>query len=366
MEDKYRDDIFDDGSQSASVSEIDISKYVRLIVRNWRKILLWAFVGSLFGIMIGLSKPHEFVSSAVVAPELVTRGSSSGLSSLASLAGFNMNTVALTDAMHPDLYPEIVLSTNFVINLFDMPVTVRTRDSLVHTDLYDYMVNYNKSPWWAKILGFPHVVGDWMRGLFAGEDEFDDALGHEHVSRVKLTKEQENVAVALQHRISAKVEKKTFVLKLKVKMQDRDIAADLANYIISELKKFVIAYRTEKARESVIYYESVAAETRAEYLQAQREYSRYVDSHKGFVMQSSMIEQQRLQNEAALKFQMYNQTAQNLLTARAKVQMESPVLVVIQPGIAPHKGSPSKVKLAILWFILGASIAAGVICWRAK
>ena len=91
----------------------------------------------------------------------------------------------------------------------------------------------------------------------------------------------------------------------------------------------------------------------------------YVDSHKGFVMQSSMIEQQRLQNIANLKFQMYNQTAQNLLMARAKVQLEAPVLVVIQPGMAPHKGSPSKVKLAMLWFILGALVCGGVLCWKA-
>ena len=353
----FDDEIFEDGVQNPSATgqeSIDFGKYIRLLLGNWKKILLWAFIGSLFGIMIGFSKPKEFVSSAVVAPELVTRGSSSGLSSLASLAGFNMNTLAMTDAMHPDLYPEIIKSQNFMIDLFDMPVTVETRDSVVHTDLYDYMVNYTKAPWWGAIFGFPHVAMDWVKGLFIKEDPIDDAEGHENVSRVRLTKEQERVALALTKSIAATVEKRTYVLKIKVKMQDRVIAAEVANRIIDNLKAFVIEYRTEKAQESVDYYQAVEEETRAEYLKAQREYSRYVDSHKGFVMQSSMVEQQRLQNEASLKFQMYNQTAQNLLMARAKVQLEAPVLVVIQPGMAPHKGSPSKVKLAMLWFVLGA------------
>ena len=370
MADKYfDDDIFEDGTTSASSAQsqygLDIGKYVHLFRDNWKKILLWAFVGSLFGIMIGFSKPKEFVSQAVVAPELITRGNSSGLSSLASLAGFNMNTLAMTDAMHPDLYPEIIKSQNFMIDLFDMPVVVETRDSLVHTDLYDYMLNYTKAPWWGVILGFPHVAMDWVKGLFTKEDSFDDAEGHESVSRVRLTKEQERVAMALSKSVSATVEKKTYVLKIKVKMQDRVIAAQMANQIINNLKAFVIAYRMEKAQESVEYYQAVEEETKAEYLRAQREYSRYVDSHKGFVMQSSMVEQQRLQNEASLKFQMYNQTAQNLLMARAKVQMEAPVLVVIQPGMAPHKGSPSKVKLAMLWFVLGALVSFGVLCWKA-
>jgi len=366
----FDDEIFDDAvspsGDAASADSIDIGKYIRLLLVNWKKILLWAFAGSLFGIMIGFSKPKEFVSTAVVAPELVTRGSSSGLSSLASLAGFNVNTLAMTDAMHPDLYPEIVKSQNFMIDLFDMPVTVETKDSLVHTDLYDYMLNYTKAPWWGVILGFPHVAMDWVKGLFVKEDTFDDAEGHESVSRVRLTKEQERVALALSKSVAATVEKKTYVIKIKVKMQDRVIAAQVANRIIANLKAFVIAYRAEKAQESVDYYEAVERETKAEYLKAQREYSRYVDSHKGFVMQSSMIEQQRLQNEASLKFQMYNQTAQNLLMARAKVQMEAPVLVIIQPGMAPHKGSPSKVKLALLWFFLGAVVSAGVLCWRGE
>lgn len=353
----FDDDIFENGARTSADSQqesIDFGKYFHLLLGNWKKILLWAFIGALFGIMIGFSKPKEFVSNAVVAPELVTRGSSSGLSSLASLAGFNMNTLAMTDAMHPDLYPEIIKSQNFMIDLFDMPVTVETRDSLVHTDLYDYMLNYTKSPWWGVIFGFPHVAMDWVKGLFVKEDPIDDAEGHENVSRVRLTKEQERVAIALTKSVAATVEKKTYVLKIKVKMQDRVIAAQVANQIIENLKAFVIAYRAEKAKESVDYYKEVEDETLAEYLKAQREYSRYVDSHKGFVMQSSMIEEQRLQNIASLKFQMYNQTAQNLLMARAKVQLEAPVLVVIQPGMAPHKGSPSKVKLAMLWFVLGA------------
>jgi uncharacterized protein involved in exopolysaccharide biosynthesis len=369
MAGKYLDDdIFEDSVQRSADSQqdnIDLGKYFHLLLGNWKKILLWAFIGSLFGIMIGFSKPKVYVSSAVVAPELVTRGSSSGLSSLASLAGFNMNTLAMTDAMHPDLYPEIIKSQNFMIDLFDMPVTFATRDSLVHTDLYDYMLNYTRTPWWGVIFGFPHVAVGWVKGLFEKEDPIDDAEGHENLSRVKLTKQQERVAIALSKSVSATVEKKTYVLKIKVKMQDRVIAAEVANRIIENLKSFVITYRAEKAKESVDYYKVVEEETLAEYLKAQREYSRYVDSHKGFVMQSSMVEQQRLQNIANLKFQMYNQTAQNLLMARAKVQLEAPVLVVIQPGMAPHKGSPSKVKLAMLWFILGALVCSGVLCWKA-
>lgn len=344
---------------------IEIVPYLKMALKNWKKILLWAFCGAAFGVMIGLSTPKTFTAKAVIAPELATRSTmGNGLSSLASLAGINMNSLALTDAMHPDLYPEIIKSTSFYIDLFDMPVTFEHKDTLVHTDLYDYIVNYNKQPWWGYVLGLPRLAIDGVKGLFSMKDEFDDAEGHEKVDSLKLTKQQEMVVRTLSKNITATVEKKTFVLSLKVTMQDRVIAAQLANAVIEHLKNFVLAYRTEKSQENVDYYEKVCKEAHADYLNAQRAYAYYADAHIGIVTQSSKVQLQHLQNEAQLKFQMYNQTAQNLLAARAKVLQEAPVLVVIQPGIAPHIGKPSKVRLTIVWFVIGGLLGAAWIAWK--
>lgn len=353
MKDFEEFDEFDEGQES-----LDFMPYVKAILQNWKKIILFSFVGALIGLIIGLSKPKTYTAKAVVAPEITTRANAGGLSSLASLAGINMNSLALTDAMHPDLYPEIVRSTNFYIDLFDMPVTVETKDSLVHTDLYDYIVNYNKAPWWNAVLGLPWKVLGSVKSWFKGTDEFDDAEGHAHVDSLRLTKQQEMVVRVLSKSITASVEKRTYVLSLKVTMQDPIIAAQLANAVIDKLQKFVVNYRTEKERENVQYFEKLYDETRNEYLESQREYARYVDSNIGSVSKLSQVRQQHLQNEAQLRYQLYNQTAQNLLTAKAKVQQESPVLVVVQPGIAPHMGKPSKVKLTVLWFILGFFIGA--------
>lgn len=354
---KYEDfdefDEFDDGGSAS----IDLMPYVRLVLKKWKTILIWALCGAVFGIIIGFSTPKTYTTKAIVAPEIATRSTlGNGLSSLASLAGVNMNTMAITDAMHPDLYPEIIKSTNFKVGLFDMPVTVATKDSLVHTDLYDYMVNYNKSPWWGYVIGLPHIAMGAVKSLFVKKDEFDDAEGHDHLDSLRLTKQQEMVVKALSKSITASVEKRTYVLALKVTMQDPVIAAQLANYSIEKLQDFVVSYRTEKARENVDYYEKIYEETRNDYLAAQRAYARYSDANLGATTSTSKIQLQQYQNEAQLRYQMYNQTAQNLLAARAKVQQESPVLVVVQPGIAPHIGKPSKVKLALLWFVLGGLV----------
>ena len=166
--DDFDFDDFDDEGNSRK--PVDLKPYLRTLLKRWKTILVWALCGMVFGILIGFSTPKTYTTKAVVAPELITRANTSGLSSLASLAGINMNTLALTDAMHPDMYPEIIKSTNFYVSLFDLPVDVKTRDSLVHTDLYDYMVNYNKRAWWSYVLGLPRMALGAVKGLFSEKD----------------------------------------------------------------------------------------------------------------------------------------------------------------------------------------------------
>ena len=353
---------FDDEREQS----IDLMPYIRVLLQNWKKIALCAVLGGLLGVVIGVSTPRKYTTKAVVAPELATRSTlGSGLNSLASLAGVNMNSLALTDAMHPDLYPEVIRSTNMYISLFDMPVTVETKDSTVHTDLYDYMLKYVKHPWWGTVFGLPRMAVEGAKKVFKKEGEIEEE-GHAHVDSVRLTKQQERVVRALSKCIKASVEKKTYVLSIQVTMQDPVIAANLANRIIDNLKDFVVSYRTEKSRENVDYYQKVYDRVRDEYIAAQKAYAYYSDAHQGMMTRSSKIYEQQLQNEAQLRYQMYNQTAQNLLTAEAKVQQEAPVLVIVQPGMAPNIGKPSWAKIAFLWFVLGGFLGGAWVIWKGK
>lgn len=358
---------FDEFEEFDNVEDqpIDIMPYVRTVLKHWKKVLLWAGIGGVLGVIIGISTPKQYTTKAVVAPELVTRATTGGLSSLASLAGINVNNMALTDAMHPDLYPVIIHSTNFYLSLFDMPVTVETRDSLVHTDLYDYIANYTKRPWWGYVFGFPMMAWGGVKNLFThSENDPDNVEGHEHVDSLRLTRQQEMVVKALSRSVSATVEKRSYVLSLRVTLQDPVISAQLANAIIDNLKVFVVSYRTEKARENVEYFTRIHEETRLEYLKAQRAFANYMDTHQGTMNRSSMVYQQQLQNEANLRYQMYSQTAQNLMNAEAKVQQEVPVLVVVQQGIAPRTGKPSRVRLVLLWCVIGALACSVVVCLK--
>ena len=343
--------------------EIDVMELVRKLLKDWKMLLKWGVIAGIIGVIIGFGIPKEYTASAVMAPEMATRSGSASLSSLASLAGVNLGNMASTDAMYPELYPQIVSSRPFMIELLSMPVSVNARDgSPVDTDLYDYMVNYTKSGWVSVIVKAPFKALRWFLGLFHGKQEEQE--GHADLDPYHLTLEQANVLKALSESIMVTVDKKTYMISLNVVSQNPKVAADIAQTVIDHLEEYVVDYRTEKSRHDLEYYETLYEEARRDYFAAQQKYARYVDANQGVVRQSVLIERERLQNEASLAYQLYNQTAQQVQLAKAKVQQETPVATVIQPPTIPlKKTKPSKAKMLVVFGLLGVCLAALWILW---
>ena len=78
----------------------------------------------------------------------------------------------------------------------------------------------------------------------------------------------------------------------------------------------------------------------------------YVDTHDNLVLQSVRTEQERLQNDMSLAYQIYSQVANQLQVARAKVQEEKPVFAVVEPAIVPLNPSGMKLMIYVIVFVL--------------
>lgn len=101
-------------------------------------------------------------------------------------------------------------------------------------------------------------------------------------------------------------------------------------------------------------------EAQGKYYAAQQRYAQYVDQNQALSRRSFRTEEERLQNEMSLAYNLYNQMAQQLQLARAKVQESTPVYAVVQPATVPLKPSkPSKMMILVgCVFLAGAAAAA--------
>ena len=122
-------------------------------------------------------------------------------------------------------------------------------------------------------------------------------------------------------------------------------------------------YRTDKARHDLEFTQRLFDEAQGKYYAAQQRYAQYVDQNQALSRKSFRTEQERLQNEMSLAYSLYNQTAQQLQLARAKVQESTPVYAVVQPATVPLKPSkPSKIMILVgCVFLAGAAAAAWIL-----
>ena len=135
--------------------EIDILELIGKLWKNRISIIKWSCLGAVLGLIIGFSLPKEYSASVVLAPESEQK-MGSGVSSIASMMGVNLDNSV--DAISVEMFPEVVKSTPFLFQLFDLEVTFERKGETITTDLLDYMLEYQKSPWWTPIMEAPFKV----------------------------------------------------------------------------------------------------------------------------------------------------------------------------------------------------------------
>lgn len=341
--------------QPVEEQEIDLLELARKLWDARRLIIKWCVIGAVVGLVVAFSIPKEYTTTVKLAPELQgSKPSSGGLSSLASMAGINLNSMNTVDAVYPELYPDVVSSIPFATELFDVPVT--DLEGELQTTVYGYLFEHTRSPWWSAVLGLPGKIIGWTLSLFKDDEE----SGEGQTDPFQLTKDEMIVVKNLNERISCSVDPKSYVVTLSVTMQDPLISATLTDTVMTNLQRYITDYRTNKSRNDLAYTQKLFDEARADYYRAQQAYARYMDQNQNVVLRSVRTEQERLQNEMNLAYNVYSQTAQQLQMAKAKVQENTPVYAVIQPATVPLKASkPSKIIILIGFTFLAAAASAG-------
>ena len=328
------------------VQEIDLIEVARKIWAKRKLVFKNCCIAAVVGVIVAFSIPKEYETKVTLAPEIASgkNGLSGSLGSLASLAGINLGNMTSEDAISPELYPDILKSTPFLVELFN--VQVETKKGDLKTTLYDYMDEHQKSPWFGYVISAPFDALGWVVSLFKDDPEDADSA---NVDYFDLTLKQAKIAKSIQKSIIASVDKKSGVITLKIYMQDPLISAALADTVKDKLQQYIINYRTNKARKDLLFTEKMYEE------------ATHMDGNLNVVLERFKTEEERLGNEVKLAYQVYGQVAQQLQLAKAKVQEQTPVYTVVQPAVISLKAaSPRKIFILIVFMFLAGF---GTIGW---
>lgn len=342
--------------------EIDWMDILHRIYAIRKTLYKAAGVGVVLGIIIALSIPKQYTVTVTLSPEMGGDKASGGLASLASSFLGGGATSSSNDALNVTLAPDIVASTPFVLELFN--TRVQTLDGELDTTLVTYL-DEQKQPWWGYIKAIPGIAINTVKSLFTEKVDTVSIL-----NPFQLTEKEAAKVEGLRKAIIANVDKKTAMTTITVTLQDPKVTAIVADSVVGKLQQYIVDYRIKKAKEDCAYLEELYKERQQEYYEAQSKYAHYFDTNRNIAFQSVRAEQERLQNDMNLAYQVYSQVAQQLQVARAKIQEEKPVFAVVEPASIPLQpsGTSRKTILAGIMFLVicgtGAWKLIGISYWE--
>ena len=338
--------------------EIDLIGILRKIIGIRKTIYKAAGIGLVVGIIVAISIPKQYTVGVTLSPEMgnTKAGGLSGLA--ASFLGSGMAINEGTDALNASLSADIVSSTPFLLELSTMKIPALEGETMT----LNVYLDEESSPWWSYVIGLPGMVIGGVKSLFIEEESELVPSDKANLGTIELSKKESKKIESLKKKILASVDKKTSMTTVSVTLQNPKVAAVVADSVVRKLQEYIIDYRTSKAKEDCLYLERLFKERQQEYYDAQKKYADYMDSHDNIILQSVRAEQERLQNDMSLAYQVYSQVANQLQVARAKVQEEKPVFAVVEPAVIPLYPSGTSRKIYVLAFIFLS--VCFVISWK--
>lgn len=324
--------------------EIDVIKLASKIIKNWKQLVICIVIGAIIGIIVALNTPKSYKAEVILAPELTSGGIglNDNLAEMASNFGIDLGSKSNMDAIYPELYPDIFSSTDFLMNLYNIPVRLK-EDSKTRT-YYTHLTKEQKVPFWQ----YPKI---WIeKNLSKNENNSKTAKGEK--DKFVISKNDYELCNAIRNSILCSIDKKTSVISISVTDQDPLVAAIVADTLQSRLQQYITEYRTKKAKADVQYYTTLTRKAKQDYERARQGYGYYSDTNTDVILQSYKSKEDDLENDMQLKFNTYSSLNNQLQAAKAKVQERTPAFTILQQPIMPYKASSTPRSLKVMLFII--------------
>ena len=321
---------------------IDILEITRKILAKKKLYATALGIAFIVSSILIVSVPRYYTSEIKLAPEVENDLSSGALGNLASSFGMDLGTMSTSDAISPELYPELLETNDFIVTLF--PMQVETFDKDLKTDYYNYLDRHQKSAWW-------NVPINWITSMFKDKD--DKQNDNQKINPYQLTKRQSKIANKIIGDIKCSIDRKTSLITISVTDQDRKICATIADSIRIRLQNFITEYRTNKARTDVEYYKKLTSDAKKEYERARQLYSDFSDANTDVILQSIRSKQEDLENDMQLKYNNYTTYNTQLQMSLSKLRQRTPAFTLLKGASVPERPSgPKRVIFVLLMMFL--------------
>lgn len=322
------------------------------------------------GLFFAIFSPVTYESEAILMPEAHQQQDRAGqlLQQFGGAFGFGSGSLGQqlqTGTVPPTIYPRIVNSLSFQLELINQPV--RFADYGVTTTIPDFYENHyspSLTEWiWRLTAGLPYTILNWIRG----EEDYTEVLEEDPLRAefISLTRKDLYIINDLRNRISVNLDERTGLLTSTVNLHDARASAEINRHIIELLREYVTHYRVEKVQQDLEFVEDQHRQARERFETTQLNLAEFRDQNVRISTARAETELERLQDEKNLAFNIYSSLSQRLEESKLRLQEETPVFSTIQAvNIPSERASPNRRLIVLVSLLLG--LVAGVLIYFGK
>ncbi|MFW5982896.1 MAG: GNVR domain-containing protein, partial [bacterium] len=121
----------------------------------------------------------------------------------------------------------------------------------------------------------------------------------------------------------------------------------------------------EKTKKELEYTKDILEEKKEAYYKAQQALARFRDANRNTVSAEVQSEEQRLQQQLNLAFNVYNSMSQKIEQKRIQLKEKEPVIQTLEPVQVPKEPSkPNKLLIMVIFAFLGIIVGIGIVYGR--
>ena len=287
------------------------------------------------------------------------------MSSLAALAGVNMNSGEDVMALSPLVYENIMNGTTFRKELMQTKINFEEINEPV--SFFDYYTSeeYNKPSVFSYVkkytIGLPFVILNAIRGE-QPEPDYSGVGKSEGPTVETLNKEEFDAMNILGQSVSITLQEKKGFVTITSNMPEAVASAQLAQATVVLLQKYITEFKIAKVQSNLDFIQSRYDEAKKNFEDIQVRRAAFRDANTNTNKYSARVEAEKLDAEYTLAMNLYSELATQLEQAKIEVKKDTPVLTVVRPVTIPYKKSkPQRAQILLAFTFIGVVAGAGLV-----
>ena len=341
---------------------IDLIALLRQLYLGRWLILKVAAAAALLGIVVALATPNTYTAGTTFIPQTGgSKGASSPLSGLASLAGINIGGASAGSDIPTTLYPKIISSIPFKKQL--LKVQIRIDDNFI--SISDYL-NLNTGGGFSLIgilkkytVGLPGVIIGALRG------PADDVIAAEEGQIYRISEEDRRLFGLLESKLLLTIKDQEGFVTIEFSDKDKFVAAEMAERAKEVLQNYIIEFKNQSARELLIFTTRQYEENKIAYERLQDSLAIFKDQNLNISSSLYQNRLDRLERELNIASSVAEQLASQVEQAKLQVNKDTPVFTIIEPVTVPfERSAPKRSLIVVIWTFLGLMLSTGYVLVR--